>query len=193
MMCSWAMKTWHLSPSPCFTATIRDCIDSSVLRLPAMGSSSISTVSLFLSISLSYRCLTFSICPCWIFLHRSLMLSVFFALPFVVWVLISCLLYCAFLFWVSRSCFMLCAKRSSQTCPITKRIFQRNRVWASNIKQSGVVAVFVSRTFHASDDQVRRALLDLVSERCCYGKSAAKNMVISKIVTSSAFHVGSAV
>lgn len=46
----------------------------------------------------------------------------------------------------------------------------------------------VSRTFHASDDQVRRALLDLVSERCCYGKSAAKNMAISKIVTSSAFH-----
>ena len=40
-----------------------------------------------------------------------------------------------------------------------------------------------------SEVEARGALLGLVAEHCCWGKAAARNMAISKIVATSAFHV----
>ena len=40
-----------------------------------------------------------------------------------------------------------------------------------------------------SEVEARSALLSLVTEHCCWGKAAARNMAISKIVSTSAFHV----
>ncbi|CAH3180765.1 unnamed protein product [Porites lobata] len=39
-----------------------------------------------------------------------------------------------------------------------------------------------------SDDQARDAMLQFVSEHCCYGKTPAQEMVIKDIVPSSAYH-----
>lgn len=40
-----------------------------------------------------------------------------------------------------------------------------------------------------TEQQARSALLAQVAEHCCYGKDAAKEMAITKINYSSAFHV----
>lgn len=40
-----------------------------------------------------------------------------------------------------------------------------------------------------SEVEARAALLGLVAEHCCWGKAAARHMAISKIVSTSAFHV----
>lgn len=40
-----------------------------------------------------------------------------------------------------------------------------------------------------SEVDARNALLGLVTEHCCWGRSAARHMSIGKIVSSSAFHV----
>jgi hypothetical protein len=40
-----------------------------------------------------------------------------------------------------------------------------------------------------SEKIARQALLEHVKNRCCYGKGAAKNMAITKLKYSSAFHV----
>ena len=39
-----------------------------------------------------------------------------------------------------------------------------------------------------SEQEARAALLTLVAERCCWGRTAARNMSISKIASTSAFH-----
>ncbi|XP_071815586.1 protein SSUH2 homolog isoform X2 [Apostichopus japonicus] len=39
-----------------------------------------------------------------------------------------------------------------------------------------------------NDEQAKEALLQFVSEKCCYGTGAARNMKINDIVQSSAFH-----
>ena len=39
-----------------------------------------------------------------------------------------------------------------------------------------------------SEQQARSALLGLVAERCCWGRSAARAMAINKITSTSAFH-----
>lgn len=40
-----------------------------------------------------------------------------------------------------------------------------------------------------SEVDARNALLGLVTEHCCWGRSAARHMSIGKILSSSAFHV----
>ena len=40
-----------------------------------------------------------------------------------------------------------------------------------------------------SEQEARTALLNLVAEHCCWGKAAARNMNITKIASTSAFHV----
>ena len=40
-----------------------------------------------------------------------------------------------------------------------------------------------------SEQEARMALLNLVAEHCCWGKAAARNMNITKIASTSAFHV----
>jgi len=40
-----------------------------------------------------------------------------------------------------------------------------------------------------TEQEARAALLSLVSQHCCYGKDAAREMAIVKISYSSAFHV----
>ena len=40
-----------------------------------------------------------------------------------------------------------------------------------------------------SEQQARTALLHLVADHCCWGKGAARNMNINRIVSTSAFHV----
>lgn len=42
---------------------------------------------------------------------------------------------------------------------------------------------------HINEFEARGALLLLVSQHCCYGKTAAKDMTIRKIAPSSAYHV----
>ena len=43
-----------------------------------------------------------------------------------------------------------------------------------------------------SEVDARNALLGMVTEHCCWGRSAARHMSIGKILSSSAFHVNSA-
>jgi hypothetical protein len=40
-----------------------------------------------------------------------------------------------------------------------------------------------------SEKIARQALLEHVKNRCCYGENAARNMAITKLKYSSAFHV----
>ena len=40
-----------------------------------------------------------------------------------------------------------------------------------------------------SEVDARNALLGMVTEHCCWGRSAARHMSIGKILSSSAFHV----
>ncbi len=40
-----------------------------------------------------------------------------------------------------------------------------------------------------NEEQAREALLQFVSEHCCYGKGAATNLVFRDLKSSSAFHV----
>lgn len=40
-----------------------------------------------------------------------------------------------------------------------------------------------------SEDDAREALLTEVATHCCYGKGAARRLVITNITPSSAFHV----
>jgi len=40
-----------------------------------------------------------------------------------------------------------------------------------------------------SEKIARQALLEHVKSRCCYGEGAAKNMAITKLKYTSAFHV----
>ena len=40
-----------------------------------------------------------------------------------------------------------------------------------------------------SEVDARNALLSMVTEHCCWGKAAARNMAINKIASTSAFHV----
>ena len=40
-----------------------------------------------------------------------------------------------------------------------------------------------------SEQEARTALLNLVADHCCWGKAAARNMNITKIASTSAFHV----
>lgn len=42
-----------------------------------------------------------------------------------------------------------------------------------------------------SEVEARNALLSMVTEHCCWGRAAARHMSIGKILSSSAFHVGS--
>jgi hypothetical protein len=41
-----------------------------------------------------------------------------------------------------------------------------------------------------TEDQARQALLEHVSQNCCYGKAAAQELVFTSIDLSNAFHVG---
>lgn len=40
-----------------------------------------------------------------------------------------------------------------------------------------------------TEDQARDAMLQFVSEHCCYGKAPAEEMVIKDLIPSSAYHV----
>ena len=40
-----------------------------------------------------------------------------------------------------------------------------------------------------SEDEARECLVEYVSKKCCYGKSAAKKMKMKDIISSSALHV----
>lgn len=40
-----------------------------------------------------------------------------------------------------------------------------------------------------SEDEARQALLEMVSSHCCYGKTAARELIFTNITSSSAFHV----
>lgn len=40
-----------------------------------------------------------------------------------------------------------------------------------------------------TEDQARDAMLQFVSEHCCYGKAPAEEMVIKDVIPSSAYHV----
>ena len=40
-----------------------------------------------------------------------------------------------------------------------------------------------------NEDQAREALMQYVSQHCCYGSGAAKNMKFRDLKSSSAFHV----
>lgn len=44
-----------------------------------------------------------------------------------------------------------------------------------------------------SEVDARNALLGMVTDHCCWGRSAARHMSISKILSSSAFHVNSTI
>ena len=46
-----------------------------------------------------------------------------------------------------------------------------------------------SRTPNVTEEQAREALAQYVSENCCFGSTAAKEMVFTDITHSSAFHV----
>jgi len=45
-----------------------------------------------------------------------------------------------------------------------------------------------TRNFEISEDEARECLVDYVSKKCCYGKSAAKKMKMKDIISSSALH-----
>ena len=40
-----------------------------------------------------------------------------------------------------------------------------------------------------TDDQARDAMIQFVSENCCYGTAPAREMVIKDVIPSSAYHV----
>ncbi|XP_023231540.1 protein SSUH2 homolog [Centruroides sculpturatus] len=46
----------------------------------------------------------------------------------------------------------------------------------------------VQRRVGLTEEEVREALIEHVSQHCCYGSDPAKNMVIRDITMSSAFH-----
>lgn len=48
---------------------------------------------------------------------------------------------------------------------------------------------YISSLPSMTEDQVREALCDHVSEQCCFGQSAAKEMVFNSLEATSAFHV----
>lgn len=45
------------------------------------------------------------------------------------------------------------------------------------------------RSTAITEDQARDAMLQFVSEHCCYGKAPAQEMVIKDVIPSSAYHV----
>lgn len=49
--------------------------------------------------------------------------------------------------------------------------------------------VLVAEVPAVSEVDARNALLSMVTEHCCWGKAAARNMAINKIASTSAFHV----
>lgn len=49
--------------------------------------------------------------------------------------------------------------------------------------------VHVAEVPPVSEVDARNALLSMVTEHCCWGKAAARNMAINKIASTSAFHV----
>lgn len=51
------------------------------------------------------------------------------------------------------------------------------------------VLVIDSNTRRISEEEVRAALMEFVSQNCCYGKGAAREMSIDQIIPTNAFHV----
>ena len=49
--------------------------------------------------------------------------------------------------------------------------------------------VWCSVSDYITEDEAQEALLGSVSERCCYGKTAAAEMDIYQIISSCALHV----
>ena len=51
-----------------------------------------------------------------------------------------------------------------------------------------VLCVF-SNVQQLSEEDVREALLEFVASNCCYGKGAAREMNITQVLATNAFHV----
>ena len=47
----------------------------------------------------------------------------------------------------------------------------------------------ISRATKMTEEQAHEAMLQFVSERCCYGKTPAQEMIIRDITPSDAYHV----
>ena len=59
---------------------------------------------------------------------------------------------------------------------------------ASNVRDNGISCASFSLPV-INEEQAREALLQYVSQHCCYGKGTAQNMTIRDLKSSSAFHV----